>query len=190
MNNNHTNDINDYIKTVTTSITSLNLETITTLITSMEKVRDNDKTLYLFGNGGSGATASHCCGDIIKGLSFSNTKRFKAICLNDNIPGMMAISNDISYDDIFVEPLKNFASQGDLVIGFSGSGQSKNIIKALQYAKDNHIETACFCGFNGGKAKEMVDIPIHVPVMDMEASEDAHMIIFHAIKKVFMKKHT
>ena len=86
------------------------------------------------GNGGSGASASHAAGDFLKGASYGLDKRFKMICLNDNLPSMMAIANDIGWESIFVEPLKNFLSPDDLVIGISGSGNSKNVVNALEYA--------------------------------------------------------
>lgn len=143
----------------------------------------NGGTLYFFGNGGSGATASHICGDFVKGVSYGLDKRFKAICLNDNNSSMMAIANDISYDDIFVEPLKNFMEKRDLVIGISGSGNSTNVVKAMEYARIKGVKTLAFCGFKGGKIKDLADLSVHAEVMDMEVTEDIHMVAFHMIKQ-------
>lgn len=145
-------------------------------------------TIYIFGNGGSGATASHACGDFVKGVSYGLTKRFKMVCLNDNVPALMAIANDISYDDIFVEPLINFLTPNDLVIGISGSGNSANVVKAIDYAAKTGAKTVAMCGYEGGKIKNMATLAVHVPVMDMETIEDVHMIIFHAVKQALMKK--
>ena len=148
----------------------------------MLEVYKKDGTFYFFGNGGSGATASHICGDFIKGVSYGLDKRFKCICLNDNMSSMMAISNDISYDDIFIEPLRNFMKKGDLVIGISGSGNSNNVVKAIEFAKIKGVKTLAFCGFRGGKIKELADYCFHAEVMDMEVTEDVHLIAFHMIK--------
>ncbi|WP_417593099.1 SIS domain-containing protein [Owenweeksia hongkongensis] len=139
--------------------------------------------IYVFGNGGSGATASHVAGDFLKGASYGLDKRFKMICLNDNIASMMAIANDIGYEDIFIEPLKNFIGKDDLVIGISGSGNSENVVRAMTYAKDQGVKTLALSGFNGGKISRLADISVHADVMDMEVCEDIHMIIFNIIKK-------
>lgn len=139
--------------------------------------------IYIFGNGGSGATASHVAGDFLKGASYGLDKRFRMICLNDNVASMMAIANDIGYEDIFIEPLKNYIQPNDLVIGISGSGNSENVVRAMQHAKDNGVKTLALCGFKGGKIRDLADISVHAKVMDMEVCEDVHMVIFNIIKK-------
>ncbi len=143
----------------------------------------NGRYIYIFGNGGSGATASHIAGDFVKGASMGLEKKFRFMCLNDNAASMMAIANDISYEHIFVEPLRNFLHEGDLVIGISGSGNSANVVHALAFAKERNAKTVAMCGYKGGKIKDMADIVIHAPVMDMEVTEDVHMIVFHNIKQ-------
>lgn len=160
-------------------------------IAAFLRVHKEQGTIYIFGNGGSGASASHATGDFLKGASFGLDKRFKVVCLNDNIPSLMAIANDISWDAIFVEPLKNFLQPHDLVIGISGSGNSKNVVAAMEYAKENKVTTIAFCGFKGGKIKEIADINIHSTAMDMEIAEDVHMIVFNIIKKEMIARlHT
>lgn len=144
--------------------------------------------IYIFGNGGSSATASHVAGDYVKGVSYGMEKRLRVICLSDNTPGLMAISNDISYDAIFEEQLKNFLSPGDLVIGISGSGNSENVLRALSYAKEKKVETIAFVGFSGGKAKQLTDKCVHIPVNDMEMTEDLHLLCFHAIKQSLIRR--
>lgn len=124
----------EYFKMVADMVTSLDIQAIEKTTEAILKCYKNNGTIFLCGNGGSAATASHICGDFMKGISYGLEKRFKAICLSDNICGMMAVSNDVSYDDIFVEPLKNFLSSNDLLIGFSGSGNSANVVKAVEYA--------------------------------------------------------
>jgi D-sedoheptulose 7-phosphate isomerase len=145
-------------------------------------------TVYAFGNGGSGATASHFCGDLVKGVSHGLDRRFRAVCLNDSMPGVLAIANDISYSHIFVEQLRNFLRQGDLVVGFSGSGNSENVVLALEYAKSCNIHTVALCGFDRGKAGRIAELAVHVPVMDMELSEDIHLVITHAVKRLLMER--
>lgn len=130
-------DIANYLNRLQETIAKLNHDEINTFINLLIAARDEEKQIFIMGNGGSASTASHFCCDFNKGSSYGFDKRFKFICLNDNVPGMMAYANDVSYDDIFVEQLKNFFQPGDYVIGISGSGNSKNVLKAIEYAKEN-----------------------------------------------------
>ena len=149
---------------------------------------EKGRTIFTCGNGGSAATASHFTGDIVKGLSHGDSKRFKSICLSDNLPGMMAVANDISYEHVFLEPLMNFLEPGDVVIGFSGSGNSPNVLKAIEYANENGAVTIGICGFGGGKLKQTAQHSVHAAIMDMEQSEDLHMFVVHLMKKIFMQR--
>lgn len=106
------------------------------------------------------------------------------ICLNDNVPTMMAYSNDVSYNEVFVEPLKNFYNQGDLVIGISGSGNSKNVVKAMEWSNENNGVTIAITGYNGGLLKQICKHNVHVPINDMQISEDLHYILCHCIMQV------
>jgi|688.fasta_scaffold310911_2 D-sedoheptulose 7-phosphate isomerase len=144
--------------------------------------------IFICGNGGSGASASHITGDYLKGASYGLDKRFRFICLNDNMTALMAISNDISYDEIFIEPLKNFANKNDLFIGISGSGNSANVVKAMQYANDNGLKTVAFSGFKGGKIKDMAHKTVYVGINDMQIVEDLHMMSLHMIFQYIVKK--
>lgn len=182
------NHTESYIKLLKDTLDQLDREQIQLAIDAFLKVRETGGTIYTFGNGGSGATASHAAGDFLKGASYGLEKRFRVICLNDNVPSMMAIANDIGWDDIFIEPLKNFLQPYDLVIGISGSGNSTNVVKAMQYAKEKGVTTIAFCGYKGGKIKELADIVIHSKAMDMEIAEDVHMIVFNIIKKEMISR--
>lgn len=182
------NHTESYIKLLKDTLDQLDREQIHLAINAFLKVRESGGTIYTFGNGGSGATASHAAGDFLKGASYGLEKRFRVICLNDNVPSMMAIANDIGWDDIFIEPLKNFLQPYDLVIGISGSGNSTNVVKAMQYAKEKGVTTIAFCGYKGGKIKELADIVIHSKAMDMEIAEDVHMIVFNIIKKEMISR--
>ncbi len=121
----------EYINLVKETLDKLNHSEIDALIEAFHTTYQHGGNIYTMGNGGSGASASHAAGDFLKGASYGLEKRFRMICLNDNLPAMMAIANDIGWDDIFVEPLKNFLQPHDLVIGISGSGNSKNVVMAL-----------------------------------------------------------
>lgn len=180
-----------YIELLKTTLDELDTNQIEKAIQAFLQVHQAQGTIYIFGNGGSGASASHATGDFLKGASYGLDKRFKVICLNDNIPALMAIANDISWDAIFVEQLKNFLQPNDLVIGISGSGNSKNVVTAMEYAKEKSIQTIAFCGFRGGKIKDLADIYIHSKAIDMEIAEDVHMIVFNIIKKEMIARlHT
>jgi len=177
----------EYFNQVSEVLTKINTSELDAVVNSIKECYDREGMIYIFGNGGSAATASHVAGDYLKAITFGMDKRLKIICLSDNTPGLMAIANDISYDDIFVEQLKNFIKPGDLVIGISGSGNSENVLKALQLAKEREVEAIALVGFSGGKAKSMVDVCVHIPVNDMEMTEDLHLLCFHAIKQHLIK---
>lgn len=137
--------------------------------------------IFVMGNGGSGATASHLACDINKGCCFDLDKKFRMICLNDNVPTLLAYANDISYDVVFVEQLKNFFQPGDLVIGISGSGNSENVLRAIRYANDHGGHTIGLSGFAGGKLAQLVDIAFVARCDDMQKIEDAHVIVTHML---------
>lgn len=137
--------------------------------------------IFVMGNGGSGATASHLACDINKGCCLDLDTKFKMICLNDNMPTMLALANDISYDAVFEEQLKNFFMPDDLVIGISGSGNSENVLRAIRYAGAHQGRTIGWCGFGGGKLASMVDTALVVKSNDMQQVEDAHVIVAHML---------
>lgn len=139
----------------------------------------NNRTVFVMGNGGSSATASHWACDINKGYSYGREQRFRMVCLNDNIPTILAYANDVGYEDIFVEQLKNFLEEGDVVVAISGSGNSRNVVKAIEYAKSRGAITVGLVGYSGGKLLDLVQIPLHVQVGDMQIVEDVHMMVVH-----------
>lgn len=180
--------INEYLASVKDTLDRLDRDALVRFVDLIMETYERDGTIFTFGNGGSGANASHICGDFVKGLAFGDLKRFRAICLNDNIPALMAIANDISYDDIFVEQLRNHVKPGDLVIGLSGSGNSENVVRAFSHAMEVGAVTVALCGFTGGRIREMADHAIHVDIPDMEISEDIHLIIAHCTKRLIMER--
>ncbi len=155
-----------------------------TLMNLLEQACDEGRQIFIMGNGGSAATASHYVCDFNKGASYGKEKRFKMICLNDNFPTMMAYANDVSYEQVFVEPMKNFFNEGDLVIGISGSGNSMNVVNAIDWANQHGGVTVSLTGYSGGKLKEISQYQVHVPVNDMQITEDVHMILCHGMMQI------
>lgn len=181
------NEINEYLEKLKKTIDTLKREEINNLINLLIKARDEGRMIYIMGNGGSAATASHFCCDFNKGASYGYDKRFKFICLNDNMATISAYSNDVNYDEALVEQLKNFLKPGDLVIGISGSGNSINVVKAIEYANQRGAVTVCLVGYSGGKLKEIASHSVHVNINDMQISEDLHMILCHLLLRVIKK---
>lgn len=160
-------------------IKRLNIDDINAAVQAIWAAYEREATIYIFGNGGSAATASHYVCDFNKGISEKKKKKFNFVCLNDNYPMMMAVANDISYDEIFRYPLINKLKPTDLVIGISGSGNSKNVIRAVEYAKEVGAPVVGITGYHGGKLKELADYHMDVMEDDMQISEDLHMIFDH-----------
>lgn len=177
------NFINSYISALKSTLDNLDRKSIIKLVNLLKKASLEKKQVFIFGNGGSASTASHFVCDINKGASFQRELKHRVICLNDNIPTLLAYSNDVGYDDVFVEQLKNFLDDGDLVIGISGSGNSGNVIKAIEYANTKGNVTIGITGFNGGLLKEKAFYNINVPVADMQIAEDIHLIVVHILLK-------
>lgn len=145
------------------------------------EARRNGKWIFVVGNGGSAATASHLTNDFVKGLSSGNKKRFKVISLSDCVPLMTALSNDYNYEDCFCEQLKNYASPGDVFIVISGSGSSQNVIKATAYAKKVGMSVIAFTGRDGGRVNEYCDVNCISASNMMEEIEDTHMVWQHSL---------
>ena len=178
----------NYRRLLIETLEALDLQSVAAMEDAFAQAHQSGNRIFTMGNGGSGASASHAAGDFIKGASYGLDQRFKMICLNDNLPSMMAIANDIGWDDIFVEPLKNYVEPGDVVIGISGSGNSSNVLKAIAHAQSVGAVTIGMTGFSGGKLKSMVDISIHSPADYMEVAEDVHMAVFNMVKKGMMSR--
>lgn len=177
--------IKEYLVKEISILNQLNLEEINIAMNAINEAWNAGATIYTMGNGGSSATASHFVCDFNKGISCETGKKFKFICLSDNTPIITAIANDMSYDDVFLLQLKDILKPKDLVIAISGSGNSKNIIKAVEYAKNIGAKVIGLTGYNGGKLKEMADYKMHVPVEDMQIIEDIHMIFDHMMMRIF-----
>lgn len=180
------NKANVYFSRLKECIDNLDRNEVDEFINVMLQARDRGSHIYTMGNGGSAATASHFCCDFNKGMSYKQDKKFRLICLNDNIPTMMAYANDVSYENVFVEQLKNFLREDDVVIGISGSGNSKNIINAIDWANKNGGITVGLTGFGGGKLKQIAKHSVNTNIEDMQITEDVHMMLCHMIYSIMM----
>ncbi len=181
---NYIDEISAYFEREKETLDAISKEDLNTLMNVLVDARESGKTIFIMGNGGSAATASHYVCDFNKGVSYGKEKMFKFICLNDNIPTMMAYANDLSYADVFVGPLKNFMQKGDVVIGISGSGNSENVVRAILYANENGGVSVGITGYSGGKVKQMCKYNVHVPVDDMQITEDLHIVLDHCMMKI------
>lgn len=177
----YTKDIRTYLEIEREVLASLDENEISDVMNILEKTRLTGNRVFICGNGGSAATASHFTCDFNKGISYKQAVKYNFECLNDNVPMMLAIANDISYDDIFSEPLKNKMHKEDVLFAISGSGNSKNVVKAVEYAKIIGATTVGLVGYDGGKIKEMVDYCIHVNINNMQIVEDVHMTMNHVM---------
>ena len=182
---NYTNSIREYLNRDIEAFNKLNIDEINTAMEAIYHAWERGSTIYVMGNGGSAATASHMVCDFNKGVSLNTGRKIKLICLNDNIPIITAIANDISYDKIFELQLKDVVTKDDLVLAISGSGNSKNIINAVTYAKSIGTKIIGITGYHGGKLRELADYHLHVPVDDMQITEDFHMIFVHMMMRLF-----
>ena len=176
--------IKAYFERETEVISNLNYDEITEAVEAIKAAYERGATVYIFGNGGSAATASHYVGDFNKGICEKLNKKFKLICLSDNTPILTAIANDISYDEVFAFQLKNKLMPDDLIMAISGSGNSKNVIKAVEYAREIGTKIVGITGYSGGKLRGLSDYKMHVNVDDMQIVEDLHMVFDHMMYRV------
>ncbi len=173
--------IEKYLSEVGTTLANLPVERIVEIIRLLERARVEGKRVYIFGNGGSAATASHFASDLSKGAIRQGKPRLRAFALTDSVPLLTAWANDTAYENVFFEQLQNHVERGDVVIAISGSGNSRNILQAVQVARDRGATTIGLIGFDGGKLKDLVDVAIIVPSHNMEQVEDVHLLLEHVI---------
>lgn len=184
---NFKNEIVAYLEHEIKTIQSLDVDSIDKALNLLLKTFEDGKNVYVFGNGGSSATASHFQNDFNKGVSEHTEKKFNFLCLNDNMATVMAVANDIGFDEVFRFQLQGHLRPGDVVIAISGSGNSKNVINAVEYAKSMGNQVIGLTGFNGGKLKQLSDVSLHAPIHSMQITEDIHMIFDHLMMSVFYK---
>lgn len=180
----YSNEINEYLLEEKKVLDTLDINEINEVINVLETTRLSGNQIFICGNGGSAATASHFVCDFNKGVNEKVEKKYNFECLSDNVPMMMAVANDISYDEVFREPLKCKMKSGDILIGISGSGNSKNVINAFEYAIERGNKTIAIVGYDGGRLLQMSNFHIHVNINNMQISEDVHMLIDHLMMYV------
>jgi len=173
----------DYLERVCSEIRRLDMAQLERVGDLIEAAYHAGRFVFICGNGGSGANASHLSEDLAKCTlrDFESQKRLKVLSLTDNTAGIMAWANDEGYDRIFIEQLKNLASPGDVLLAISGSGNSPNILKAVEWANTQGMTTVGFTGFGGGILKSLARHNLHVAIDDMGIVESLHQVVFHWI---------
>jgi D-sedoheptulose 7-phosphate isomerase len=176
----------DYRQELNQTLALLDLTKVDCAIEWFQEARAAGRHIFTCGNGGSAATASHFVCDILKGASFGRQTRFRIMALTDSLSTLTAYSNDVGYECVFVEQLKNFGQAGDILLAISGSGNSPNVLRAVEYANSIGMKTIALSGRDGGKLGPMAQLNIQAPVPHMGRIEDAHMIVCHMIGYYFM----
>lgn len=175
--------ITTYFADVERMLECIVLSDLQRVLSLLEEVYRNGRRIFIMGNGGSAATASHFALDLAKNTIMPGAPRLKAISLTDHVPLITAWSNDTAYEHIFAEQLASMIEPGDVAIGISTSGNSPNVINALCLAKESRAYTIGLLGARGGKIKEIVDAYVLTPGQNIEQEEDAHMILAHVITR-------
>jgi D-sedoheptulose 7-phosphate isomerase len=176
-----------YRTRLNSTLERVDTEKVALAIDWFKQARSDGRSIFICGNGGSASTASHFACDIVKGASYGQQKRFRIMALTDSLPTLTAYSNDVGYECVFVEQLRNFAQAGDVVMALSGSGNSANVVHAIDFANSIDCRTIALSGRDGGKLASMAQLSIHVPESHMGRIEDAHMMVCHMICYYFME---
>ncbi|MFR6563303.1 MAG: SIS domain-containing protein [Eubacterium ventriosum] len=179
--------IETYLEQEIDILKRIDVSAVNEVLNLLEAGMKREATIYVFGNGGSAATASHFQNDFNKGVSEHIDKKFRFLCLNDNIATIMAVANDIGYEEVFRFQLQWKNKKGDILMAISGSGNSPNVINAVEYGKKQGCKVVGLTGYSGGRLKELSDISLHVPINSMQITEDVHMIFNHLMMSVFYK---
>jgi D-sedoheptulose 7-phosphate isomerase len=174
-------EVDRYLDEIQSAIAAIDRDAVRRVVDALEAVWVRMGTTFLIGNGGSASTASHMMNDLNKFTALPGTVRFRALALTDNVPLITALANDLTFADIFVEPLQNFARPGDALIAISGSGNSPNIIRAVEYALRYGITTIGLCGSPGGRLAAISDHHVIVPAQCIGQQEDGHLVLNHTI---------
>ena len=189
-------DVEDYVQRLKAELDRLDRAEVTALADSVYEAWENEQFVFIFGNGGSATTASHLAEDLGKGslreadLKDESKKRLKVLSLTDNVGWMTALGNDCGYDQIFVQQLMHYGKPGDLAIGISGSGNSPNVLAAIDWANRHGLKTFGMTGFDGGKLKQIQGSGLHVALDDMGMVESIHGCVIHwVVDDLFARVH-
>jgi len=181
-------DVSSYLEELSKTIQGLPLQSINDLVEVFLQAYDSGRTIFLFGNGGSAALASHMTCDLGKGTAPVSGKRLRAVALTDNVALITAWANDTWYERIFAEQLENLLRPGDVAFAISASGNSPNILAALGFARQAGATTAGLAGFQGGKMKFLCDVCVVVPSDNMQIIEDLHLSIAHSVFRALRRE--
>lgn len=181
-------EVQTYFDDLIALIRILPQDDVQKVIDLLDRARYDGRSVFLFGNGGSAATASHFACDLGKGTRVNGAPDFKVMALGDGLPTLTAYANDVGYEHVFAEPLAAWGQAGDIALGISASGNSPNVLRAMQVARDKKLATVGFIGFKGGKLKDLVDLSVIADSDHMGRIEDAHHIIQHAICSALVRR--
>jgi D-sedoheptulose 7-phosphate isomerase len=173
----------DHVRRTEEVVRAVDYRAVAALVGKLHEAYEQGHRVFIFGNGGSAACASHFSEDLAKGIlkDMARQKRLRVLSLTDCTPFITALGNDCGYETIFQEQLITNSQPGDVAIGISGSGNSPNVVNALAWARENGLFTVGITGFDGGKVRSLVHLAIHFPIKDMEIAENAHMIVVHLV---------
>jgi D-sedoheptulose 7-phosphate isomerase len=180
----------DYRRDLTNSILAIDESALEEFRALLVQARADGKTIYTCGNGGSASTASHFATDLLKGASYEKGERFRIVALTDASSTISAYSNDVGYDIVYEEQLKNFLNPGDVVVAISGSGNSKNVVRALAFANANGAHSVALTGRDGGRLGQVAQLHLNVPEQHMGRIEDAHLAICHMMAFSFIDQES
>ena len=181
------NILNTYSQEVITAIQNTDMTNLAKMAELLFAAKDKDLTIYTVGNGGSAATASHICNDLLKGCGVCGNPGYKAECLCDSTAVLTCLANDFDYESVFSIQLRAKAHAGDILIAYSGSGNSPNILNAVAMAKEKGMTVLGFTGRDGGKLAPMCDLALIAPTDSMEQIEDLHMLYVHVLSHCLQK---
>ncbi len=181
------NWINDYVKAQKAALDSISIDAVAQLIERLQRAIKEDRQIFVFGNGGSAANASHFATDLGKGSSDKINRRFRVLSLNDNVSWMTALGNDYTYEDVFLRQLMNYGQAGDIVLTLSVSGSSPNVVRAVEWAKKTGLHTIALVGGKRGKVADIADTVLVINSTHYGRVEDAQMGICHMLCYAFME---
>lgn len=177
----------EYIRKEIEVLQSLDRKSIAKALDKLTEAWENERDIYIFGNGGSSATASHFENDFNKGVSEPLEKKFRFHCLNDNMATVMAVANDLGFEEVFRFQLVNRVKKDDIIMAISGSGNSKNVLNAVEYARERGAYIIGITGYDGGKLAGLSDLSLHADINSMQITEDIHMMFDHLMMSVLYK---
>jgi D-sedoheptulose 7-phosphate isomerase len=179
--------MNRYVQQQKAALDSIDIEAVGRLVERLRRAVDEERQIFVFGNGGSAANASHFATDLGKGSSDKIGRRFRVLSLNDNVSWITALGNDYAYEDVYVRQLENYARPGDFVLVLSVSGNSPNVVKAVEWARQHGVFTAALVGGKRGRLAEIAHEPIVIDSTHYGRAEDAQMAICHMLCYAFME---